>query len=237
MGTILYLTKLTRPDLSNISRELSKVMKKSTLGDYKALKRVLKYVLDTSDLGLVLMENGKKINHLIAKNGRKNERSIVEEICEKSGDIVEAYVYSDWDTDEEDLKSFLGWIIFVNGSALMWGSRGKRSVTLSSTTAEYVALTEVCKEILYVNMVASVLRFNFILPIRIYCDNMGALFLAKNYEGKRTKYLDIRYHFVREYVRDGIFSILFVPTLENRADPFTKNVSNSIFAKNRDYLE
>ena len=86
-------------------------------------------------------------------------------------------------------------------------------------------------------MVASVLRFNFILPIIIYCDNMGALFLAKNYEGKRTKYLDIRYHFVREYVRDGIFSILFVLTLENRADPFTKNVSNSIFAKNRDYLE
>ena len=66
---------------------------------------------------------------------------------------------------------------------------------------------------------------------------MGALFLVKNYKGKRTKYLDIRYHFVREYVRDGIFSILFIPTLENRADTFTKNVSNSIFAKNSDYLE
>ena len=80
-------------------------------------------------------------------------------------------------------------------------------------------------------MVASVLRFNFILPIRIYCDNMGALFLAKNYEGKRTKYLDIRYHFVREYVRDGIFSILFVPTLENRAYTFKKKFQTQSLLK------
>ena len=46
-------------------------MKKSTLGDYKSLKRVLKYVLDTSDLRLVLMENGKKFNHLIEKTVEK----------------------------------------------------------------------------------------------------------------------------------------------------------------------
>ena len=60
----------------------------------------------------------------------------MEEICEKSDDIVEAYVYSDWATDEEHRKSVSGWIIFVNGSALTWGSRGQRSVTLSITTAE-----------------------------------------------------------------------------------------------------
>ena len=53
---------------------------------------------------------------------------------------------------------------------------------------------------------------------------MGALFLSKNYERKRTKYLDIRYHFVREYVHEGVFTVIFVPTEENKEDPFTKNV-------------
>ena len=66
---------------------------------------------------------------------------------------------------------------------------------------------------------------------------MGDLFLSKNYEGKRTKYLDIPYNFVREYVHEGIFTVIFVPTEENKEDPFTKNVSNKIFSKNLNYLE
>ena len=65
----------------------------------------------------------------------------MEEICEKSRDIVEAYVDSYWDTDEEYHKRISGWIIFVNGSALTWGSRGKlSSVTLISTTASMLLL-------------------------------------------------------------------------------------------------
>ena len=76
MGKILYLTKITRPDLRNIRRELSKVMKKSTLVDYKELKRVLKYVWDTRDIGLVLVENFEKINQFITKNVQKTKRPL-----------------------------------------------------------------------------------------------------------------------------------------------------------------
>ena len=48
----------------------------------------------------------------------------MEEIFKKLGDIVEAYVDSDWETDKDHRKSVSGWIFFVNGSALTWGSRG-----------------------------------------------------------------------------------------------------------------
>ena len=161
----------------------------------------------------------------------------VEKNSRKSSDIIKVYVDSDWDTDVDSRRSISGWIFFINGCVLTWGSRGQRAVTLNSTTSEYVVLTEVCKDLFYVNMVDSVLRFKIILPIRVYCDNMGALFLSKNYDGKRTKYLDIHYQFVREYVRDGIFTVVFVPTGDNKADPFTKNVSKAIFEKNSDYLE
>ena len=63
------------------------------------------------------------------------------------------------------------------------------------------------------------------LPIIINCDNVGAIYLSKNNESRCTKHIDIRYHFVREYVEDKIVKILFVHTENNLADPFTKNVS------------
>ena len=85
-------------------------------------------------------------------------------------------------------------------------------------------------------MMASFLRFQVVLPIKVYCDNMGTLFLEKNLEGNRTKYLDIRYHLIRDYVRDGVFSVVFVPTDQNKAYPFTKNVNKEIFGRNRDYM-
>lgn len=130
--------------MGNISRELSKLMKKSTLGDYKELKRVLKYVLHTRDLVLVLVENFYKINNFITKKVQ-NESPLWRKFAKKSDDIVEDYVDYYWETDEEYRKSVSGWIIFVKGSSLTWGSRGQRSVTLSINTAEYVSLTEVFK--------------------------------------------------------------------------------------------
>ena len=87
------------------------------------------------------------------------------------------------------------------------------------------------KEVMLTHMVSTYLSFGIITPISIFCDNQGAIFLANNYEGKHTKYLDIRYHFIREQVRNGFLRILFVPTMENHSDPFTKNVSKILFEK------
>jgi len=64
------------------------------------------------------------------------------------------------------------------------------------------------------------------LPIIVRVDNVGAIFMAENLTtSQRTKHVDIRYHFVREFVEDGFIRIIFVRTKKNRADIFTKNVS------------
>ena len=73
-------------------------------------------------------------------------------------------------------------------------------------------------------------------PTIVKCDNMGAVFLSRNSETKRTKYLDAKYHFVREHVENGVIEVIFVKSEENKADPFTKNVSWKIYAKNMEYL-
>ena len=73
-------------------------------------------------------------------------------------------------------------------------------------------------------------------PIIIRCDNVGAIYLAKNNESRCTKHIDMHIHFVREYVVNGIILIIFIRTKETRADPFTKNVSAPIFDKQYDYM-
>jgi hypothetical protein len=63
-------------------------------------------------------------------------------------------------------------------------------------------------------------------------DNVGAVYLSKNATtGNRTKHIDTRYHFVREYVEDGIVKVVFVRSEDNDADIFTKNLNGETFEK------
>ena len=68
------------------------------------------------------------------------------------------------------------------------------------------------------------------IPIMVYCDNAGAIFLAYNAKtGSRTKHVDIWYHYVREFVQKGEVQILFVRSENNGSDIFTKNTAKKSF--------
>ena len=85
------------------------------------------------------------------------------------------------------------------------------SVALLSTEAEYIRLLEVCQEILFMKSILEFLEAKVSYPIQVHVDIQGAIFLANN-EGAsmRTKHVDVQYHFVREYVKDGVVKIVFV---------------------------
>ena len=74
------------------------------------------------------------------------------------------------------------------------------------------------------------------MPIIIYCDNSGAIFLSNNQESKLSKHLDTKVHFIRNYTDEGIIKIIYVKGEENYADGFTKSVSKSVMEKNFDYM-
>lgn len=117
----------------------------------------------------------------------------------------------------------------MNNCLLGWGSRAQKNVTLASTEAEYVGISEIAKEIIFIKKVLEFIGIKINYPIIIHVDNMGAIYLAEGQGGKRTKHVDIRYHFVREYVENGILKVIFIRSEENMADPYTKNVSQIIF--------
>ena len=69
-------------------------------------------------------------------------------------------------------------------------------------------------------------------PIKVYCDNVGAIYLVYNEKvSRRTKHVDTRTHFVRRYVEDGTIKIIFVSSEENDPDIFTKNSSETTYQK------
>ena len=75
------------------------------------------------------------------------------------------------------------------------------------------------------------------LPIRVNVDNIRAIFLAENQNSSdRTKHVDIRYHFIRQYIKDGTIMIEFVCSSENDSDIFTKNVTSETFSRHSEKL-
>ena len=125
---LLYLTKYSRPDISNVVRELSKCMDGATWGAYLEMLRVIKFVIDTKTFGLKIMPK-----------------------IEDSEDWnLKIFCDSDWAGDAETRISVTGFIVYLLDVPICWRSKGQRSVALSSTEAEYVAISEAAKEIKFI---------------------------------------------------------------------------------------
>jgi Reverse transcriptase (RNA-dependent DNA polymerase) len=214
VGMLLYLVKHSRLDIANAVRELSKVADGANHAHWKALLRTIKYVICTENLALKLKPN-------LQTQGAQFHLSGISD--------------SDYAGDRATRTSVYGYVIYFCGAPIAWKSKAGKSVTLSSTEAEYFALSEVTKEIIFVKQVLETMGINLVLPILVKVDNVGAIYLSNNYSlSQRTKHIDIRRHFVREFVQDGILKTIFVPTDENEADMHTKNTPEEIFLKHRD---
>ena len=110
----------------------------------------------------------------------------------------------------------------------MWKSKAQKGVTLSSSEAEFVALSEAVKEVLFVLRLLNSMGIKVELPIKVMVDNKGAIFMANNVAiSQRTKHIDTRSKFVTQYILEGIITVEFVGTSKNFADMFTKNVEGS----------
>jgi len=206
---LLFLLKHLRPCLSNPVCELAKSLDKANNASFKELLRIIKFVLDTCDFGLKIEP----------KNVNMSELWSVTVFCD-----------SDYAGDADTRISVTGYCLFLMGVPVSWKSRSQKSVTLSSSEAEFVALSEAAKEVKFVVQVLQSIGIEVELPVIVRVDNVGAIFIAENVTtSQRTKHIDVRYHYVREFVEDGFVKIIFVRTQENTADVFTKNTSGDTY--------
>ena len=104
-------------------------------------------------------------------------------------------------------------------------------MSLSSCESEYYAITEAAQELLYLLQLFKFLDIEVELPMVIRCDNQGAIFLTKNESSTHTKHVDVRYHFIRDLVEQGIVKLKYINTKVNIADMLTKNLPTEQFEK------
>ena len=207
VGILLYLVKHSRPDLSNPTRELSKVMDKATLGHWKELLRVITYTITTETKGLLLQPTS---------NLRKLHLHIL--------------VDAEFAGDADNRKSIMGRLLYLNQALIGWCSKGMTGVTLSTTEAEYVSMSEGVKDLKFVHMCLTYLGFTVELPMSVYIDNIGAIDMLHNQSTKaRTKHVDIRFHWIRNFEEEGYIKVIFKRSENNTSDVMTKNVSKRIF--------
>jgi hypothetical protein len=207
-GKLLYLLKHSRPEISNSVRELSKNMSIANKDHLKAMYRVIKYVMDTSKIGLKLFPNMRGNN------------------------IITAMSDSSYADDKNTRFSTTGFVIFLRGAPVSWRRKSQRTVAQSSTEAEYLPMSETVQEMIYIKQLLESIGQTVELPMKLYVDNAGALFLVNNKSTTgRTKHIDVRHHYMRDLVEQKIIEVEYIPTEENTADIFTKNLQAEIFNK------
>jgi hypothetical protein len=125
-------------------------------------------------------------------------------------------------------QSVSGYIIYLNGTPLLWGSLKQTIVVDSSCSAEYVAASVACKQVIHAENIVSFLGFSCAKPYTMYTDSTACLGIASNAERLgNVRHLSIRYNLVRCYVTIGEIKMIFCVTEEMVADLLTKIVSGS----------
>ncbi|GKE22936.1 retrovirus-related pol polyprotein from transposon TNT 1-94 [Tanacetum coccineum] len=117
--------------------------------------------------------------------------------------MLVGFTDSDMAGNKDNMKSTFGYLMTFTGGAVSWQSRLQKCVALSTTEAEYMAATKACKELLWLKRFLQELGFKQ-QRYAVLCDNQSAIHLAKNSMfHKRTKHIDIRYHWIRDAIRDA----------------------------------
>ena len=143
-----------------------------------------------------------------------------------------SYTDSDYATKSQDKKSISGRINTIGGMITSWSSKKQNTVSLSSTEAEYQALSQCAQEVIFTTNLIEEITGTNTTPGIIYEDNLGAMFLAKNAQvSARTKHIDVRHHYIRELLEQKKIQLKFIRSEDNAADIMTKNTNRDLFKK------
>jgi hypothetical protein len=196
IGCLLYLSTHTRPDISQAVSVLSRNLDRPTEEHWIAGLKIVNYLKGTAMYGLLFKGKGLTLN---------------------------GYSDASWGSTS-DMKSISGYIFIMNNSAVSWKSKKQTIVALSSTESEYVALSEALKEALWLKkLLVSLNLMNEKDQIKIKEDNESCIKLSKNDTSHgRMKHVNLKYHFIRDYVQDGTLLLEYCSTDKMLADMFTK---------------
>ena len=141
------------------------------------------------------------------------------------------YTDADWAGDQDTRRSTSGYVFGIGSGAISWQSKRQPTVALSTCEAEYIGQTQATKEAVWLKRLLDQLNpQEHRYAVIIFCDNQGAMALAKNPQfHARTKHIDIQHHYVREQVAQGNVELEYIATDKQVADGLTKALCKDKF--------
>ena len=213
VGTLLYATISTRPDISYAVQRLTRHMQAPLKRHMVAAERTLRYLAGAKELGLLF--------------GRVHSKKKGDEDLQLT---VEAFADADWANDKLDRKSITGWVAKLNGDVVSWASKKQRTVAQSTCEAELYAEAAAFNEVLWLRGLLLELQLLVAAPSLVMGDNQSAIALSEHgVKSERTKHVDVKYHFITDEIAKGAVKVKWVPSEEQQADIFTKALAAPVF--------
>jgi transposase InsO family protein len=209
VGSLLFASGGTRPDIATATSMLSRHMNGPTVTCVKAARDVLRYLQTTADLGIRMTGPADEI-------------------------VIEVYSDASFASDECERRSRGGFIVMLNGSPVAWRSTLQRIQAHSTAEAEYIAMSEGARYGVYVRQLVQEMGGAVRGPIIMHQDNRTAKIMAEEITTKRSKHVDIAHHFVRGLVRRGEVDVRYCRTDEMLADVMTKLLPRDTLERLRD---
>ncbi|GKB28811.1 ribonuclease H-like domain-containing protein [Tanacetum coccineum] len=207
-GGLQYLS-FTRPELSYAVQQIFLYMHDPREPHLAALKRILRYVQGTLDLGI----------HLYVSS----TTSLV------------GYTDADWAGCPSTRRSTSGYCVFLGG--LSWSAKRQHTLSRSSAKAEYQGVANVVAETAWLCNLLHELHSPLSTSTLVYCDNVSVIYMSANLvQHQRTKHIKIDIHFFRDMVTAGQVRVLHVPSRFQYADIFTKGLPSALFEEFRSSL-
>ena len=198
VGSLMYAMVCTRSDIAHAMGVVSRYMSNLGKQHWVAVKWILRYIKGTLDHALCF--------------GNTEE-------------VMTGFVDADIPGDLDGRKSTTGYIFTFAGAAISWVPRLQKVVALSTTEAEYIAATEACKELIWLQRLMGELGTEQ-GSFKLFCDSQSVIHLAKNAAfHSRTKHIDLRYHIISQVLEEGQVQLEKISTEENPTDMMTKSLS------------
>ena len=201
IGSLMFLMVGTRPDIAFAVSTAAKFCENPLPSHFNAVKRIFRYL------------NGTQ-HYKLSFSGSNDSFSFNE---------LTGYCDADYAGDLDSRRSTNGYVFLLNNGPIAWCSQRQKSVSTSTTEAEYVSASHATKECIWLRKLLSELQLTQQNPSFLFCDNQSAIKLVHNPEfHKRTKHIDVQYHFIREKQQDHTIDIQYIDTDNQVADIFTK---------------
>nr|GEU48169.1 ribonuclease H-like domain, reverse transcriptase, RNA-dependent DNA polymerase [Tanacetum cinerariifolium] len=163
----------------------------------KAIRQVLRYVKGTKDYGITYKHNG--------------------------GNKIHGYSDSSYGVNNQEGKGTTGIILYYGESPIRWNTQKQATVALSSCESKFIVATAAATQALWLKRLLSKLTHFEEYKVTIRVDNKSAIALMKNpVFHERSKHIDMKYQFIREYVEREDIQVEFVSEEYQKANILTK---------------